>query len=169
MNGLSIREVKIEDLEQVVDIQIRGWQTAYRGIISDSYLDSMNKKERLEKRKKDYNQNRFIVAVLNGKIVGFCRFVENNSFSTNINGVDSEIMALYVEPNLKRNGIGKALFEYVKKDLKCQNKKLMILWCLKENKLSRIFYEKMGGHIVGEKDFILENKTYKEVGYIYSL
>lgn len=169
MKNLIVRDVKFEDLEQVVDIQVRAWQTAYKGIIDDKYLESMDKSKRLEKRKKDYMQNRFIVAELDNKIVGFCRFIENNSFSSNIKNIDSEIMALYVEPNLKRNGIGKALFDYVKNDLKSQNKKHMIIWCLKENMPSRMFYEKMGGNIIGEKEFYLEENTYIEIGYIYDL
>ena len=45
----------------------------------------------------------------------------------------------------------------------------MIIWCLRDNYPSRKFYEKMGGTIVGEKDFIKSGKTFPEVGFLYEL
>ena len=169
MENIIIRNVRKEDLPDVVDIQIRGWQTAYKGIIDQKYLDTMSKEERLEKRKKDYTQNSFIVAEIDNKVVGFCRFIDNNSFSSNREDIDCELLALYVKPELKRNGIGREMFEYVTKDFISKGKKHMILWCLKDNIPSRKFYEKMGGTLSGEKDFVLENQIYKEVGYLYNL
>ena len=38
MENLIIRNVKKEDIPKIVDIQINGWKTAYRGIIDDEYL-----------------------------------------------------------------------------------------------------------------------------------
>ena len=49
------------------------------------------------------------------------------------------------------------------------NKKKMIIWCLKDNYPSRKFYEKIGGKIIGEKDFIRGEYKYPEVGFLYEL
>ena len=78
-------------------------------------------------------------------------------------------MALYVNPELKRQGIGKALVNHIKKEFKKKGKTRMILWCLKENYPSRKFYEKMGGTIVGEHDKEIGEKLYPLVGYGYEL
>ena len=41
MKKLVIRDVKFEDLRSVANIATRGWQTAYRGILDDDYLDNL--------------------------------------------------------------------------------------------------------------------------------
>lgn len=81
MENIIIRNIKKEDIPQVVDVLILAWQTAYRGIVDDEYLDSMSREEFIERRNKDYNQNGFIVAEANNEILAFSRYVDNNSFS----------------------------------------------------------------------------------------
>ena len=83
--------------------------------------------------------------------------------------IDCELCAIYVKPDLKRQGIGKALFNYVIQEQKKNNNRNMILWCLKENYNSRKFYEKMGGILYGENEIEKGGKKYKEVGYRYDL
>ena len=165
---LEIRQITLEDIPHVVNIQIKGWQTAYRGIIDDEYLDSLNAEEKKVKRKRDFNKSPFVVAVLDGEIVGFCRYLYE-VVSNDGEGYDSEVMALYVKPNLKGKGIGRRIFEYVRNDLLNHGKKKMILWCLKDNMPSRAFYEKMGGKIVAEHGIEIGSKIYPEVGFGYTL
>ena len=51
MENIIIRDVRKEDIAEVVDVQINGWKAAYREIIDDEYLDTMSK-EKLKKEKK---------------------------------------------------------------------------------------------------------------------
>ena len=169
MDNVIIRNIRKKDIPQIVDIQINGWQTAYSGIIDDTFLNSMNREKIIEMRNKDYNQNGFIVAELNNEIVGFSRYVDNNSFTPNEFDIDCEIMALYTKPNLKGKGIGTKMFQYVLNEFKKLNKTKMIIWCLKENYPSRKFYVKMGGTIIGEKTINFGNKDYLEVGFLYNI
>ena len=87
MDSVVIRNVKLEDIPSVVDISIAGWQSAYVGIIDDDYLKSLNseREKRIDKMKKNYASGGFIVAELNGEVVGFCRYVYNNNFSRSNN------------------------------------------------------------------------------------
>lgn len=169
MENILIRNVKKEDIPEIVDIQITGWQTAYKGIIDNSFLNSMNREERINQRYEDYNKGGFIVAELDKEIVGFCRFTNSNAFSIETPEVDCELLALYVKPNLKNNGIGTKMFQYVLKEFKYQNKTKMILWCLKDNFPSRNFYEKMGGKVIKERPIAIGNKDYIEVGFLYHI
>ena len=169
MEEVVIRRVRLEDIPKVVDIQVSGWQSAYRGIVEDSYLDTMSKQEKIQKRMKDYNQTGFIVAVMNNEVVGFCRYVFNNALSSEIESANCELLALYVKPDLKRNGIGRKMFEYVTNDFKEAKKTNMVLWCLKDNYPSRKFYEKMGGRFVYERPVRIGDKDYAEVCYEYEI
>ena len=133
MKNIIIRNIEENDIPSVVDIQINGWKTAYRGIIDDNVLNSMNRDERIEKRRKDYKENGFIVAELDNQVVGFCRYIDSNKFTQDISDVDCELLALYVKPDLKYNGIGTKLVQFVINEFKSKNKTKMILWCLKDN------------------------------------
>lgn len=91
MKEVIIRNIEEKDIPSVVDIQINGWRTAYKGIIDDSVLDSMNKNERIEKIKKRYKEDGFIVAELNNEVVGFCRYADSNKFTPDILEIDCEL------------------------------------------------------------------------------
>ena len=167
-NRLLIRKVKYDDIEQIVDINIKDWKRAYKGIIDESILNNLDRNKKIAKWQKHYNIGNVIVAEKNGKILGYCRYDDNTTYkNTNI---DSEIIAIYVDYDSLYNGVGKKLIEYVKKDLKNKNKKSMVIWCLEKNQNARRFYEKMGGKLLeGKRYFVTEGKKYKEVGYVYDI
>ncbi len=169
MENIIIRNIEEKDIPSIVDIQIEGWRSAYKGIVDDEYLNSMNREERIERRKKNYKENSIIVAELNHEVVGFCWYAANNKFSPNMHDIDCEITALYVKPDLKYNGIGTKLFKYVIDEFKNKNKTKMIIWCLKDNEPSKKFYTKMGGKIVKEKIMEIGDKNYLEVGFEYNI
>ena len=164
--NISIRNIEYDDIPDVVDIRIRGWQVAYKNIIDQDYLNNLSNEydKNTERIQKNYNYNGFIVALKDDKVVGFCRYIFNNNFSNDID-CDSELLALYVKPELKGLGIGNKLFNYVVNEFKNNNKHKMILWCLKENYPSRMFYEHMGCINKYEKSVLIGNKNYLEVGY----
>lgn len=169
MKKIVVRNVKFEDLKAVADIAIRGWKTAYRGIVDNDYLDNLSVEENYQKRIKDYKENGFIVAGKDNEIIGFCRYRIGNNYKNEYPEVDCELCALYVKPEEKRKGIGKALIEYVKNEFRKNNLNKMIIWCFKNNYPSRAFYEKMGGKLCGETFCVRGGKEYKEVGFIYDL
>jgi len=165
-NELIIRNVKKEDLKQVAEIIVTGWKIAYKGIIDDNYLDSLTIEKRYNKLLGNYLEDEFIVAELNGEIVGFSRYTLYNT-SNEIENVDGEIFSIYVRPKLKRNGIGTAIFTYVMNRFKNNGNKSIILGCFKKNYPSRAFYEKMGGKVIYEKQVKRGEKEYPEVFYNY--
>ena len=169
MENVIIRNIEEKDIPIVVDIQIDGWKSAYKGIVDDNILNSMNRNERIEKRRNDYKENGFIVAELNNQVVGFCRYIDSNKFTQDISNIDCELLALYVNPDLKYNGIGTKLFQFVTNEFKSKNRTKMILWCLKDNEPSKKFYTKMGGRIIKERKIEIGEKEYLEVGFEYNI
>lgn len=169
MLDIKIRKVREEDLAEVAQIQVDGWRVAYSGIVDDGYLSGMSVVEKLQKLRTNYYKNGFLVAESDGRVVGFCRYVDDNSFTQDVDGVDCEVTALYVEPSLRGSGIGKKLFGKVIEDFRKLGRRKMIVWCFKENRQGRSFYEKMGGRIVVEKTSMIDDKEYVEVGLVYNL
>ena len=165
---ISIRKVKYEDIEQIVDINIKDWKKVYRGIIDDDILDNLNRDKKRKKWQKHYNIGNVIVAEKAGEVIGYCRYDDNAEYENR--DIDSEIIALYVDCDKLGRGVGRKLVEYVINDLKIKNKSKMIIWCLEKNKNARKFYEKIGGRLIDdEKYFEIEGREYKEVGYIYDI
>ena len=162
---MIVRKMNLNDIEKVVDINIACWKRVYKGIIDDSYLASIDREGRIKRNIEKLKESNNVVAEIEGEVVGFCRY-DNSRDSQEY---DCEIIALYVNPDKLKQGIGKAMFEYVVDEFKNQGKKKMIIWCLKENYNSRKFYEKMGGKIVGEKMAEIGEKSYIEVGFGYDI
>ncbi len=169
MKDIIIRNINENDIPSVAEIQVDGWKTAYKGIIDDIILNSMNKDEKIERFKSNYQKNGFIVAEFENKVVGFCRYSDNNEFTPDIQDIDCEITALYVKSDLKYNGLGTKLFQFVINEFKTKNKTKMILWCLKNNEPSKKFYTKMGGKIIKERRIEIGEKEYLEVGFEYNI
>ena len=120
MDRILIRKVKYEDIEQIVDINIKDWKKAYKGIIDEDILNNLNRDEKIEKWKKHYNIGNVIVAEESGKVLGYCRYDEN-TISKNTD-VDSKIIAIYVDCEESGRGIGRKLVEYIMNDLKIKIK-----------------------------------------------
>ncbi len=166
---MLVRNVKREDLRAISEIIVDSWKEAYKGIIDDEYLESLNAEKNYQRMLEDYTEDGFAVAELNNQVVGFCRYTLENKFSKTCSDIDGEICAIYVKPELKRNGIGRNLFEYVFSEFRKNGNKNIILWCLKENYPSRAFYDKMGGILYGENTITRGKKEYQEVGFKFNL
>ena len=74
---MLIRKVKYEDIEQIVDIDIKDWKIMYRGIIDDNILKNLDRNKKIEKYKKRYETEKIIVAENNGTVLGFCWYDDN--------------------------------------------------------------------------------------------
>lgn len=171
MDNIVIRRVEKKDLPVVVDIKTKGWQSAYGGIIDSEYLDNLENERNaiIVRMEANFGINGFIVAELDGEVVGFCRYIADNSFSPEIEDADCELAAIYIRPDLKYRGIGTKMFEYVVDEFRKQGKTKMVLWCLKDNEPTKKFYAKMGGKIIKERDVEIGGKDYKECCFSYEL
>lgn len=166
MNKIIIEPVNINDLAECANISVTSWQKTYKDIVDKEYLDSLSIKTRLEKFKSNYQSSPFLVAKINNKVVGFCKYIaQEEKFS----GTDCELTVLYVKPNLNRQGIGTSLFNYVKSELKKEQKKNMLVCCLKGNTIGESFYKKMQGKIIGESEIEISDKKYKELAFSFKL
>ncbi len=166
---IKIRRLAMDDVSSAARIVVDGWKEAYSGIIDDDYLNSLNVEEKIRIFTKYVDKDNFVVAIMDGEVVGFCRFIYDNSFSPNIDYIDCELMAIYVRPDLKSRGIGATMFKDVAKRLRKKNRATMLVWCLADNVDSIEFYKHMGGEIKAERLIQIGDKNYKEVGLVYDL
>ena len=165
-----IRKAIKEDSYSIAKLIVSSWQTAYKELIDDNYLNNLSVSDRVigwENHILNQNENNHIyVYEEDNKILGVIRFGKPTDESTKYN---SEILVLYVEPTLKRKGIGTKLFNFAKTYFINNNTTNMIIWCLKDNVPSINFYKKMGGNIVSSRKAVIHNIELEEVGLSYNL
>ena len=161
-NGIIIRQAEKEDVRQIAEILVEDWQTAYRGIMDDGFLDSLSVDQRYEIEVKRYEK--YVVAAEGNEILGYA-WLE----STEEAPADCEVIALYVRYSKRNKGTGKLLMQYAFNQFRKIGKKQMIVWVLKENSESRKFYEKIGGTECRTGAHNWGGREYEMISYLYDL
>ena len=159
-----IRYYEEKDIEQVEKIITEDWKIAYKGIIDDEYLKNLDYKDK-EKSIREKYQKRKSIVLEEGIVKGYSRFGENREEEKDL----GELYALYVKADERGKKIGEKLLRKTASILKERGYKEMVIWCLKENKKARKFYEKMGGKLYKTRNIEIGNKEYAEVCYKYDL
>ncbi len=142
---IRLRKAQFSDYTAIAKLHSENWKEAYRGILSDHYLDYEVEKDRLDtwhQRLQAPANNQFItVAMSDDVIVGFCCVFLNDDPD-----FGSLIDNLHVAPALRKFGIGKMLVKESARNVceKADNKK-MYLWVFEDNRNARIAYQAMGG------------------------
>lgn len=165
-----IRKATIKDSYTVANLIVNGWKTAYKGLLNDEFLNNLSAHKMSENWGKciqnQTENNNIYVYEQDEKILGVIRF---GAPDDNLSNYNAEIQVLYVEPTLKRKGIGSKLFNFAKNYFINKNITNMIIWCLKGNIPSIKFYEKMGGKITSARKASIHDIELEEVGLEYNL
>lgn len=146
---MQLRPAVPADAEAVARLHVRSWQSAYRGLISQEHLDSLDPDAWARK----YAFGRIgigapstVVAVDGPTICGFattglCRDTDLPNFG--------ELMAIYVDPACVRTGIGRLLIGAARERLRRVGLTAASLWVLDGNARARGFYESDGWRFDG--------------------
>ena len=163
---LKNRLAREEDITYIAEIKVAGWQTAYRGIVDESYLNALSVQEQATSLMTRPLAS-FLVAERDGHVVGFSRIVEGTLADGETPGC--EIREFYVRPDLRRQGIGTELFKYTVLEIRCRGYKVMSLGVFEENEDGIRFYEKMGGKLKDKGVINLSGKSYPAIEYVFDL
>ena len=143
---MRIREAEPKDAEAIAEVHIRSWQAAYRGQLTDEYLDGLSVDERLEQHRRSLEHPRAEwrtwVADDEGDVTGFA--VTGPSEDADADPSTGEVYAIYLEPDRMGTGLGRELFEHAVGDLRDRGFSAVTLWVLETNERARRFYEVAG-------------------------
>jgi ribosomal protein S18 acetylase RimI-like enzyme len=146
----SIRAAVPDDAEEVERLRVAGWQTAYRGILPDDYLNRMRvdgerrRRRMIEQAAAEQPSLRVeSVAVQGGAIVGWvsggrCRDADRPGPG------QGEIYAIYVLPEWWGRGAGRLLMAHAVRALTEVGHRDITLWVLEDNQQARRFYAAAG-------------------------
>lgn len=136
---MIIRNKKETDIESLAKVHYETWITTYKGIVPDSYLDSLSLESYIEKHHM-FNAP-CIVAEVDGKVVGFLMYSKDKDEDTS--DKCGEIMVIYLLQEYQHKGIGTRLMNEAEERMKSEFDQLS-LWVLEDNIPTVKFYEKMG-------------------------
>jgi ribosomal protein S18 acetylase RimI-like enzyme len=140
----ELRAAEPGDALAAARVHIRSWQAAYRGLIAQDYLDSLEP----QKWSTRYSFGRvgirvpFTMLAVDGPAIlglvttGLCRDDDLPDFG--------EVLAIYVDPDCARTGIGSLLIAEGRKRLSGLGVTRASLWVLDGNVAARRFYERDG-------------------------
>jgi ribosomal protein S18 acetylase RimI-like enzyme len=128
--AVHVRTATVEDALAVETVRIRGWQTAYRGIVADSFLDSLVVDADRRAELICSPEITTLVAVA-PDVVGMGAFGPARDGSPAV-----ELYALYVDPAAWRTGVGTSLLAA------CEG--VTMLWVLADNERAQAFYRRHG-------------------------
>jgi GNAT superfamily N-acetyltransferase len=143
---LRIREGEPGDAGAIADIHVRAWQEAYRGQLTDEYLDGLKVEERLDQHRHSLEAPmpdwRTWVAEDERGLAGFA--VTGPSQDADADPKTAEVYAIYLPPDRIGTGVGRELFAHAVDDLRDRGFRTATLWVLETNERTRRFYEIAG-------------------------
>ncbi|MFF4031450.1 GNAT family N-acetyltransferase [Streptomyces sviceus] len=169
---LLIREMTLADCDRVAEIRIRGWQSAYRGLMPQSFLDALSVREDAERRRARFGQGGAavvdLVAERDGEILGWaCHGPYRDG---DIPTEDAELYAIYVDPRRYGSGLGHVLLQESVRRCATAGHPRMLLWVLQGNTRARRFYERHGFRADGVEDpYEVDGVLVPEVRYLKDL
>jgi ribosomal protein S18 acetylase RimI-like enzyme len=164
VNRFTIRRAGSADAAAIAQLHIASWQVAYRGMISDAFLDSQNLPARILQWRNavDDKNTMVLVAESAGALLGFCACGVSRDSDARLNVW--EIYNLHAAPERRGEGVGTRLFDAAVALGAANGASELTLWVALGNEPARKFYEHKGmapdggqqAHTVGPKATLRE-------------
>lgn len=144
----SVRAARPDDAGAIADAHVRGWLAAYRGLVPDSILDSLSVGRRTTfwrdtisaETRGSVPAARTWVVEAAGQVQGFA---STGAIRDQPDGLAraGEVFAIYLAPEARGRGFGRALFTHAVEDLRARGFDPIVVWVFEANVGARDFYE----------------------------
>lgn len=174
MDAISFREADASDAGAIGLLHVTSWRETYNGLLPGQILDELSAEARSAMWSTVLNgpakagETAVFVAENGSGIVGFGACGGQRDRKLKEEGFDGEIGAIYVLRAYQRAGIGNALMRLMARSLLARGRRAASLWVLRDNVRAQLFYERLGGAPIGEREEDLSGATLVEVAYGWS-
>ena len=140
---IDVRAAVPDEADAIADINVRSWRQTYRGIIPDAYLAALDQTA-IATRVRDATLRQSATILVAGRpdVCGFSWL--SRSRDDDATGETAEIVAIYVDPDFERRGIGRALVLASCDAARSQGFTHVSLWVVEQNVRARAFYDALG-------------------------
>ena len=164
---VTIKHVSLEDIPLLSHILAASWRVAYRGMIPQDFLDSIEDERWVTPFTYRLTKGGMKADILYVQQAACGCVVYGPSQNKNYSGW-GEICCLYLLPEYTRKGYGKQLLLFAMDQMKKENIHDFYLWALDENLSARKFYEKVGYTLTSDIYTVeMGGKLLTDYRYIY--
>jgi ribosomal protein S18 acetylase RimI-like enzyme len=149
-----IRPAGANDLAELAEIHLLGWQLAYADFLPPGQLEAMQVERRLpvwRERLSDPSHLILTIGVGGERIDGFLfgGKVKAHEITDGgrIEGYDCEIYSLHCRRDVQGRGLGRALMAEAARAWAEEGRRALLLWAYADNRF-RGFYERLGGKVL---------------------
>lgn len=143
MDAVHLRAAQATDARDLAVVHVETWRTAYRGLLPEALLSSMDVEERERKWRQILLEGGAVAMAERGsQLLGFASYGRSRDDDASP-GV-GELSALYISPAEWGTGVGSALHDLATAALWSSGSAEATLWVLDGNARGRRFYEKSG-------------------------
>lgn len=145
---MTVRQASPDDAADIGAVHVRSWQSAYRGLMPQDYLDRLDPADRAERwrqtlRDMDWSRGGILVIADGVEIVDFAGFGPTCDADDDPAQV-GEIAAIYLLPEVRGKGLGRRLMGSALENLTAAGYVQAALWVLDSNVRARRFYSHGG-------------------------
>ena len=159
-----VRPAERADAAAISRVHVATWRTAYRGLLPDDFLASLDEAHYAERWRRTLldGANRVYVAENADGVIGFASGGRERAGE---DGYAGELYAIYVLADAQGHGHGRRLVQAVVGGLRELSLPNMIVWVLRDNAPARGFYERLGGVFLREQPITIGATVLQEVAY----
>lgn len=177
MDAFAVRDAEPRDASRIADVRARSWGADYSHVFPHETLEAMLDRPRLERAttwwrgaiERSVRNVHTLVVDGEGGVVGFASIGHVLAEQSEPEDV-GELYAIYVLPDVRGHGIGRALMAEALGRLRSGGFGTAILWVLEDNPRTRRFYDLTGwSHDGGVKEDEWLGTRVREVRYRISL
>lgn len=162
---MTIRPARQDDIPSIARVHVDSWQTTYRGIVADSFLDALTYQKH-EERHRRYIVHPgtvyFVAELPDAGIVGFLSGGPHRGGDADYRG---ELYAIYLLEQYRRRGIGAALVRQWAENIQSHGMDSALVWVLAENKPAIEFYQHLGAKPLREQMIDIGAQSLKEIAF----
>lgn len=144
---VTIRAASIEDSDAVGQIHVRAWQSAYRGVMPDDYLDGLRGPDHATRWRRHLvapsSDGELLVLECDPRVVGFASLGPAYDGGAAPSGI-GQLYAINLDPDVWGRGLGRALLNVATSRLGALGYVEAVLWVVPQNQRARRLYESDG-------------------------
>lgn len=157
---IIIKTADSRDIEALSELAKRSYSHAFGHTMKSESLSKYLKTNCSEAYFENTLKNDVILtAETQGQLVGYVKFGNPGFEFEGITEQDQELQRLYVDPDFKRKGIGKALLQASLDNSRLSSAKRIYLKVNPHNKAAITLYENFGFQIVGKTVFTIDSQV----------
>jgi ribosomal protein S18 acetylase RimI-like enzyme len=143
---VTIRPARVDDADAVGEVHVRAWQSAYRGMMPDDYLDGLRAQEHAARWREHLvaptSAAELFVVDDEHRVVGFASV--GPALDDDVPSDIGQLYAINLDPDVWGRGLGRTLLSVATDRLSELGYVAAVLWVVPDNERARRLYEAAG-------------------------